>query len=346
MTSSSDSRVYVIWRKPSARRGHFLCSSSWAFVLCFVGVVGICFFVFQDVGWHWFGRCCRLDLGRTREGAAEGVDKNKTQKQTTQTQKHTKHKTTQQKQQQNKHKTTEEAVKEYPWRKQEVKLIMTSCESDDCDTATEPGSPTTIVDFLENANRNFCDPPLPKPAVPPTLMIEASAASSWRDEIEENSVQRKPPQPKKMPVKTAFSSPTRGPRSRSSSPATGSRPTPPAGPPPPWMLKRVTARVAALARPMRDELTTTTTAAAVERRSSGDPDLTRKATDSATAAANLKSGGRPREKVWQGVVGCLLGGPPEADLVGAPVPLAVRRCYDRPRECPSDCHRCIVKVQD
>ena len=34
----------------------------------------------------------------------------------------------------------------------------------------------------------------------------------------------------------------------------------------------------------------------------------------------------PCETVWQGVAGCLLGGPPEADLVSARMPLAVLRC--------------------
>jgi hypothetical protein len=77
-------------------------------------------------------------------------------------------------------------------------------------------------------------PPKPKPklAVPPTIKIGASVASSWRGELDTDPVQQPPPEPKKMPFRKAFASPTRGPRSRSSSPA----PSQPQYPPPQWMI--------------------------------------------------------------------------------------------------------------
>ena len=118
------------------------------------------------------------------------------------------------------------AIKEHPWHKQKQKLIIThNDESEDFDTATEPGSPRTVVDFLEEANSRFCEPTVPKPAVPQTIKVGASFASSWRDDVDNDPVQQPPPQPKRMPKK-AFASPTRGP----SRPA----PSPPLEPPPPW----------------------------------------------------------------------------------------------------------------
>ena len=118
------------------------------------------------------------------------------------------------------------AIKEHPRHKQKQKLIIThNDESEDFDTATEPGSPRTVVDFLEEANSRFCEPTVPKPAVPQTIKVEASFASSWRDDVDNDPVQQPPPQPKRMPKK-AFASPTRGP----SRPA----PSPPLEPPPPW----------------------------------------------------------------------------------------------------------------
>jgi hypothetical protein len=118
------------------------------------------------------------------------------------------------------------AIKEHPWHKQKQKLIIThNDESEDFDTATEPGSPRTVVDFLEEANSRFCEPTVPKRAVPQTIKVEASFASSWRDEVDNDPVQQPPPQPKRMPNK-ALTSPPRGP----SRPA----PSPPLEPPPPW----------------------------------------------------------------------------------------------------------------